>query len=165
MLPHSSDTSQATLYPITSQDACQLYWLLSSLDVSYAYSVNGSQISRNFSAESTMIPKNRLIVPPTLYTSGYDSATQTSYAMNLYMGNVYFDAADNSKIGFKLTVEETDGFNLINLRLNPIPGMGSVSRTFTFIGKTLTAYLNYNQSSVASAELASFSLTPQFFTI
>ena len=164
-LPHDGDTSQATLYPITAQDACQLYWLLSSLDVSYTYAVNGNQISRNFSATSTAVPKSRLISPATFYKTTYDSATQTSYVVDLQLGKVYFAGDDNSKIGFRLIVEETDSFNLINLCLNQISGMANVSRTFTFMGKTLTMYLNYNSASISTAALASFSMAPQFFTI
>jgi hypothetical protein len=164
-LPHSDDISQATLFPITAQVVCQLYWLLSSLNVAYSYSVNGTQVSRNFSATSSIIPKNRLIAPATFYETAYDPSVQTSYVVELHLETVYFDGSNKSQLGLKMTIEESDSFNLIKLCLQPISGMGSVSRSFTFMDKTLTAYLNYNSSMITSATLTSFSLTPQFFSI
>ncbi|MDR1414140.1 MAG: hypothetical protein LBI56_04395 [Puniceicoccales bacterium] len=164
-LPHSSDTSQATLFPMGAEAVCQLYWLLSSLNLVYSYSVNGTQVSRNFSATSSIIPKNRLIAPATFYATAYDSSRQTSYAIDLQLGTVYFDANNKSKVGLKLVIEEADSFGLIKLCLQPISGMSRVFRAFTFLGKELTIYLNYSSAQVTSASLINFSLTPNFFSI
>ncbi|MDR1414069.1 MAG: hypothetical protein LBI56_04005 [Puniceicoccales bacterium] len=164
-LSHSSDISQATLFPIGAQTVCQLYWLLSSLTVAYSYSINGMQISRNFSMASSIAPKNRLILPPTFYETGYDSSVQTSYVAELHMGTVYFSADDESQLGLKLTLEEADSVALIKLCLQPVAGMSRVSQPFTFLGKTLIAYLNYNSSVITSASLLNFSLAPQFISV
>ncbi|MDR1173672.1 MAG: hypothetical protein LBK24_02670 [Puniceicoccales bacterium] len=164
-LPHSSDTSQATLYPMTAHDVCKAYWTLSSLTVSYVYSINGVQIYRDFSATSSVTPKNRLIAPATLETTDFDSQTQTSYVMALKLDEVYFDTDDNSKIGLKLIFEEADSFNLINLCLRPIPGMDNIAREFTFLNKTLGVYLNYQSPPVTSASFSTFAMVPEFIVI
>ncbi|MDR0742325.1 MAG: hypothetical protein LBE98_02575 [Puniceicoccales bacterium] len=164
-LPHSSDTSQTTLYPMAPNDVCKAYWTLSSLAVSYVYSINGVQVYRNFSATSSVIPKNRLIAPATFETTDFDSQTQTSYIMALKLDEVYFDTDDNSKVGLKLIFEEADSFNLINLCLRPISGMNNIAREFTFLNKTLGVYLNYQSPSVTSASFSSFAMVPEFIVI
>ncbi|MDR2432218.1 MAG: hypothetical protein LBD34_00485 [Puniceicoccales bacterium] len=164
-LPHSSDTSQATLYPMTPHDVCKVYWTLSSLTISYAYSINEVQICRNFSATSSVAPKNRLIAPATFETTDFDSQTQTSYVMALKLDGVYFDADDNSKTGLELIFEEADSFNLINLCLRPIPGMGNIAREFTFLNKTFGVYLNYQSPPVTSASFSNFVMVPEFIVI
>jgi hypothetical protein len=164
-LPHSDDTSLATLYPISPELACKLYWLLSSLSVSYAYSINGVQVSRSFSASTTMIPKNRMITPAMIYETAYDPQFQTSYLLEMYPDRVYFNGEDNSKVGFNLRVEEADNLGIMKLSLRPEANMDSVSLPFTFMEQTFPAYLNYNTSLVNSASLTNFSLTPQFFVI
>jgi hypothetical protein len=164
-LPHDSDTSQATLYPMTPSEVCKVYWMLSSLTASYVYSINGVQISRNFSATSPVAPKNRLIAPATFEATDFDSQTQTSYVVALKLDTVYFDGDDNSKVGLKLIFEEADSSNLINLCLRPISGMGNVAREFTFLNKTFLAYLNYQSPPVTSAALLSFTMEPEFIVI
>jgi hypothetical protein len=145
--------------------ACKLYWTLSSLTANYAYSINGVQVSRSFSASTTIVPKNRLIAPATIYETAYDSQSQTSYLLELSLDKIYFNVDDNSEVGFNLMVEESDNYGIMNLCLRQVSGMGNVSQQFTFMGQSLSAYLNFNQSLVTSAVLTSFSLTPQFFAI
>ncbi|MDR1528252.1 MAG: hypothetical protein LBS22_01545 [Puniceicoccales bacterium] len=164
-LPHSSNISQVTLYPMTPHDVCKVYWTLSSLAVSYVYSINGVSVYRNFSATSSVTPKNRLIAPATFETTDFDSQTQTSYAMALKLDGVYFSTDDNSKIGLKLIFEEVDSFNLINLCLWPIPGMDNIAREFTFLNKSFSVYLNYQSPSVTSASFSSFAMVPEFIVI
>jgi hypothetical protein len=164
-LSHSDDVSQATIYPISAGDVCKLYWLLSSLNLSYTYSKNGVNIARNFSAASTITPKDRMITPATFFTTAYDAPTQASYTLDLSFEEIYFDSTDNAKLGIKLTIEETDTYNFIDLCLNQVQGMENISRSFTFMGRSFQAYLNYDAAHISSASFSSFSITPQFFTI
>ncbi|MDR2629035.1 MAG: hypothetical protein LBC30_03550 [Puniceicoccales bacterium] len=164
-LPHSSDISQATLYPMTPYDVCKAYWTLLSLTVSYAYAINGVQIYRNFSATSSVTPKNRLIAPAIFEATDFDSQTQTSYVVALKLDKVYFDIDDNSKIGLKLIFEEADSSNLINLCLRQISGMNNIGREFTFLNKTLGVYLNYQSPPVTSVSFSNFAMVPEFIII
>jgi hypothetical protein len=66
-------------------------------------------------------------------------------------------------VGLGLTVSEGDSFAIVDLSLRPIAGMANVSRPFSFLGTSLTAYLNYDPTLVTSASLANFSLTAEFF--
>jgi hypothetical protein len=97
--------------------------------------------------------------------TNFDSQTQTSYIVALKLDGVYFDIDDKSKIGLKLIFEEADSFNLINLCLWPIPGMNNIAREFTFLNKTLSAYLNYQSPPVTSASFSNFAMVPEFIVI
>jgi hypothetical protein len=164
-LTHSSDLSEATIFPINAQNTCHLYWMLSSLDISYAYTINGVQVSRNFSVTSSVIPKNRLISPAIFYATGYDSSVQTSYVAELHLDKVYFNTDDKSQLGLKLTIAESDNFGIMNLALHQKSGMNNIARNFSFAGGTFVVYLNYSPTLVTSASFASFSITANFFVI
>ncbi|MDR2737372.1 MAG: hypothetical protein LBB18_00305 [Puniceicoccales bacterium] len=164
-LPHDSDISQATLFPITPSLACKLYWMLSSLTADYTYSINGVHVSRSFSASTTVVPKNRMIAPAMIYETAYDTQIQTSYLMKMSLDKVYFNGNNNSEIGFNLRIEESDNYDIMKLCLYPAPEMNNISLNFTFMDQPLSAYLNFNPSLVTSATLTNFSLTPQFFEI
>ncbi|MDR2779141.1 MAG: hypothetical protein LBB16_02540 [Puniceicoccales bacterium] len=165
-LAHDSDISKATLYPMTPEDVCKVYWTLFSLTVSYVYSINGVQISRDFSTTSSaIIPKDRLIAPAIFEGTDFDSQTQTSYTMALKLDTVYFNMDDNAKVGLKLIFEEADSANFINLCLRPIAGMNSVAKEFTFLNTTFVAYLNYQFPPVVSASLSKFTMIPEFVVI
>jgi hypothetical protein len=164
-LDHSESVEQATLYPLAPSQVCRLYWMLTSLTATYSYSINGISVSRNFSVESRVPPKNRLLAPAAFYVTEYYPNTQTAALLELHLNVVYFDGTDNSKIGLNLMFEEMDNLGIINLCLRQISGMASVTFPFTFAGTDLVAYLNHNQSQVSSATLDNFAITPRFFEI
>jgi hypothetical protein len=106
-----------------------------------------------------------MIAPAMIYETSYDFQVQTSYAMEMNLDKIYFDGSDNSKVGLKLRVEESDAIGIMKLSLLTVDGMLNISLPFEFMEQTFQVYLNYNPSLVTAATLTEFSLIPKFFAI
>ena len=163
-LPHSSDISQATLYPLSPKEACRLYWMVATVTIRYAYTLNGVSISREIPLSTTVEPRERLIAPATLYQSQYDSVTQSSYLGSLDLTTVYFDPQNLSSVGFKFSINETEYMNLFSISMSSVSGMGQISKTFDFMGHVFSLYLCYNSQLVTSASLDPIEVEIQFYS-
>jgi hypothetical protein len=161
-LEHINRISDANLYPISPEKLCQMYWLLSSLNIEYSYSINGVNVNRSFSVSSGIIPKNRLISPAVFYKSEYDPLFQTSYSANLDFLKIYFNANNLRNLGLSFSLSEADSFGLFWLGLEQKHGMSVVSRNFSFAGNSMTAYLCYSPSLVSTASFHNISITEQY---
>ena len=164
-LEHIGNLSQATLTQLSPATVCQIYWMLSKITVSYSYVINGIDVSRSISIESSVVPKNRMISPASFYKSEYDSSLQTSYVVQLDLSKVYFDPSDSSILGINFNIQESDNFGLFVFGLHQISGMSSVSSNASIFGRNLTIYLNYNPSLVTSASITNVSFATEFFII
>ena len=161
-LEHSDNISNANLYPISPEKLCQMYWLLSSLNIEYSYSINGVNVNRSFSVSSEIIPKNRLVSPAVFYKSEYDPLFQTSYVANLDFSKIYFNANNLRNLGLSFSLSEADSFGLFWLGLEKKHGMSVVSRNFSFVGNPMTAYLCYSPSLVSAANFYDISITERY---
>ena len=164
-LQHIANLSQATVSPLRPADICRIYWMLSRLTISYSFSINGVQVSRNIAATSSIMPRQRMISPATFYKSQYDSDLRTSYVVELDLSRVYFDPQATTNIGLRLNFQESDNFGLFNIGLSRIDGMSQIVSLINIFDKNIPAYLNYNPSLATSASLSNITTTMDFFTI
>ncbi len=164
-LQHIDSATTANLFPLSPTDVCRIYWLLQSMHIKYQYSINGINVSRDFTVSSSVIPKNRLISPAIFYATEYDSNTQTAYMAQLDMQKIYFDQSNQEHVGFNFTLSEADNFGVMDLCLEALPNMKNIQRSFSFAGQTITAYLNYNSSMVSSAVFNNISIEETYYQL
>lgn len=152
---------------LTASELSWLYWRLESVHVSYAYTVEGQNYSRSYVLMAHNLPRFRLCTPALVMQS---NSHETPTPMLVYEGVLRLwpvarsDPFDGT-YSVKLSLTEADTLPVMTLALKPVSGFSVIAtRTFSFYGRELTAYLSVINGSW-SGSIDSFSATPVFYEI
>lgn len=164
-VPHTithSLTQDYSVYGLSAKSMCKLYWTLSKLTISYTFSANDVSLSRTFFAQTMSEPRDRLLVPPDIYNTGYDSEYDTSYLCRLNLDTIYL--LPDGTFGLKLMVNEIDSTDSVNLNTFQMENMASISCDFHLLEGTGKMFLNYDTNVITSASIEQFNIELSFMS-
>ncbi|MDE6576476.1 MAG: hypothetical protein K2L24_03745 [Opitutales bacterium] len=161
---------------LDADSLCRCYWLLERVDIRYQMTFSGSIVLENELSIGGMYatpPIRRLLGVPELNASMIHALYGVYSEGKIDFSTVYAQADQQYAVRFDFTVCNADEpKEESNFLLSLYRSAGASdrrnrckTRNFSFLGKTYTAYLNYNSSVWADTDISldSFSLQTVFF--
>lgn len=149
---------------LTAQEIAKTFWLLESIHIKYAYSVNSVRKERKLLLQALVEPIKRIELDPLFYYTTTDP-DDVKCSIELELSTIAHNPKNESLFNLNLTVEEQDKERLFTLTCKNIYDERLLhSFNFEFINRQLTARL-YTLSTQWSGKIEYFSATPEYYEI
>ncbi|MDR3316685.1 MAG: hypothetical protein LBS68_01230 [Puniceicoccales bacterium] len=167
-LPRSSLPPAATgmeiLRDIDPSTATEIYWLLRSLEISYAYFIGGvGTFSAAYAIAVEGDPAERLLQPAIFSRESEDPESGAVSFFDFRPGEVRLQG--NGLCAYDLHLLETDRpYREVELTLEPTAAMDLLdSAEISLFGKTIPIYLQADPALLLSGSISSAAIVPSFW--
>lgn len=157
-------TENENITNLKAYDIAKTYWLLESLSVNYAYSINGIRRERNLLLQSNVEPIYRIEQNPRFYHISTDS-NNINTLVELDLSSTSHSSTKEGLFNLTFRIEERDDEQLFTLTCSDVFSQRLItSHNFTFMNRNLTLKL-WTVSTKWTGSIEYFTVTPEYYTI